>query len=113
MYADLEEETIKNTNFRKVLFTTKYQQLVLMSIDKLIGKEMHEDTDQFIRIEEGKAVVVINGKNITLEAGSSITIPAGSYHTVYNTGTRPLKLYTIYSPPHHQPGLIQKDEPIF
>ncbi len=111
---DLENETINNTFYRKVVYTSNHTQLVLMSIDpdQEIGNEVHNNLDQFIRIEKGVGNVIYNqGKDNEmiqmLLDGIAIIIPAGTWHNVKNIGKEPLKLYSIYSPPEHPQGLIQ------
>lgn len=113
---NLERMTEENNYYRDVIFTSKNQQLVLMCIDigDSIPREIHENIDQFIRIERGKALVKIGDKErgvnleYELEDGDSITIKGGTYHEVINSGDEYLKLYTIYSPPHHPPNTKQK-----
>ena len=107
--TNIEEQSLQNTNFRKVLWTSEFQQLVVMSIpvDGEIGKEVHGENDQFIRIEQGQAEAVIDGRKITLGDDDVIIIPKGAEHNVVNTSTdTDLKLYTIYSPPHHKDGTV-------
>jgi len=109
--GNIEEITEKNTNFRQVLFTGKYCQLVVMSLKpkEEIGMEVHPKVDQFFRIEEGQAKVVINGKEHLVGDGDAIIVPASSQHNVINTSeTEDLKLYTIYSPPNHPEGTVHK-----
>lgn len=109
--VNLERETKKNTYFRRVLYTAKYSQLVLMSLrpGEEIGSEIHHDRDQFFRFEEGKGVVVINGKGKTVEDGSAVIVPAGARHNVINTSKRGmLKLYTVYSPPEHRDKVVRR-----
>jgi len=108
--SNIEKDTLKNTNFRKVLYTGKNSQLVLMSlkVGEGIGEEIHDDTDQFFRVEKGKGSVVINGIEQDISDGSAILIPQGAKHNVINVGQEPLSLYTIYSPPHHKDGIIHK-----
>ena len=109
--ADLEEETIKNTDFRRVLYTGKYCQLVLMCLKpgEEIGEETHDDVDQFFRFEEGKGVVVIDGVKHAMKDGSGVIVPCGAKHNVKNTSkTSNLKLYTIYSPPEHRDKVVRK-----
>jgi mannose-6-phosphate isomerase-like protein (cupin superfamily) len=109
--ANLEEETKKNTDFRRVLYTGKFSQLVLMCLKPKedIGMETHEDVDQFFRFEEGEGVVMIDATKHTVKDGSGVVVPCGSKHNVINTsGTKNLKLYTIYSPPEHQDNVIRK-----
>lgn len=109
--ADIEEETLKNTNFRKVLYTGKFSQLVLMRLKpgEEIGEEVHDDVDQFFRFEEGQGVVEIDGKTHNVTDGSAVVVPSGARHNVINTGAMTdLKLYTIYSPPEHQDKVVRK-----
>jgi len=111
---DIETETIKNTNYRKVLHTTKLTQLVLMSIKPgdEIGMEVHKQGDQFIRIEAGEGEAILDGKKTTLKDGSALVVAAGVHHNIINTSeTEPLKLYAVYSPPEHKDGTIDKDKP--
>ncbi len=116
LYGDLNKLTLENNNYRKVISTTKKQQLVLMSLKpkEEIGLEIHKTTDQFIRIEKGTAMAIIgkgdNIKKIKLSKEHFITIPANTYHNIINIGRGSLKLYSIYSLPHHKPGLIQKNK---
>ena len=102
---NIEDETDKNVFYRRVIHTSKYSQLVLMNIPPFqeIGNEVHPNTDQFIRIESGTGYAVLNGNNISIYDGVSLSIDAGTYHNIVNTSNEPLKLYTIYSPPHHPP----------
>ena len=108
--TNIEKDTVKNENFRKVLYTGKNSQLVLMTLKpgEEIGEEVHKDTDQFFRVDSGKGKVVINGKSHDIDDGFAIIIPQGAKHNVINTGKKPLKVYTIYSPPHHRDGVIHK-----
>lgn len=106
--GNIEKETLENTNYRKVLYTSCYSQLVLMSIKprEEIGEEIH-GLDQFIRIEQGKASVVLDGIANDIEADFAIVIPAGTLHNVINISEDiDLKLYSIYSPPEHKNGTI-------
>ena len=109
--GDIEKDTEKNKFFRKVLFTGKHAQLVVMAIqggDEL-GSEVHEKVDQFFRIEEGEAIFVLDGKKKKVKTGGGVVVPAGTEHNVINASkTEVLKLYTIYSPPNHPPGTIHK-----
>ena len=107
---DIEKLTIDNTYFRKVIFTGKHSQLVLMSLKpgEEIGLETHENVDQFFRIEQGTGEIVINGNKKPVKDGSAIVVPAGSEHNLINTGETYLKLYTIYSPPNHPESTIHK-----
>lgn len=109
--TSIEKETIKNSNFRKVLYTGKNSQLVLMNLKPLeeIGMEVHEDTDQFFRFEGGEGKVVIDGIAHKVKDGDAVIVPAGAKHNVINTSKKlELKLYTIYSPPEHQDGIVRK-----
>ena len=107
--TDIEQETLDNENFRQVLYTTLNSQLVVMSLQpgEEIGKEVHGQ-DQFIRIEAGEGKAVLNGEEHKLEDGIAIVVPAGSEHNIINGSEEPMKLYTIYSPPHHIDGIIHK-----
>lgn len=108
--ANIEKETIENTNFRKVLYTSKHSQLVLMSLRPMeeIGMEVHPDNDQFFRFEKGMGKCIIDGNSYDVSDGSAIIVPAGAQHNVINTsGTEDLKLYTIYSPAHHKDGVVR------
>ena len=108
----IETETLKNDYFRRVLFTGKHTQLVVMCLQpgEEIGKEMHPDVDQFFRIEEGEARFVLGEKEEHLvRDGDAVVVTAGTYHNVLNTSsTTPLRLYTIYSPPNHPDGTVHK-----
>jgi mannose-6-phosphate isomerase-like protein (cupin superfamily) len=108
--TNIEKETLANTNFRKVLYTAKHSQLVLMSLkpNEEIGMEVHPDNDQFFRFEKGTGKCVIDGNFYDLADGSVIIVPAGAEHNIINTsGTEDLKLYTIYSPAHHKDGIVR------
>lgn len=108
----IDKLSMKNNYFRKVLFTAKHEQLVVMSIPPGgdIGNEVHHKVDQFIRIEGGKAKFIFNnGKKIFYAGdGGAVVVPAGTWHNVINTGSRALKLYTVYAPPNHPPETIDK-----
>lgn len=104
---DIEEATIKNPYFRKVVSTGPNLQVVYMSIEKDIGEEIHEDTDQFIRIEKGYGKVVLDDKSYSIKDGMAFHVHQGVKHNIINLGKDPLKLYTIYSPPHHPKGIIE------
>lgn len=101
--TNIEKETLENTDYRRVLYTAKNSQLVLMCIEPAdeIGEEVHE-LDQFIRLEEGTATVVLNGDSHRVPADSAVVIPAGVRHNVINTGDVALKLYSVYAPPEHK-----------
>lgn len=99
-----------NTNFRKVLYTSKHSQLVLMSLQpqEEIGEEIHPDNDQFFRIESGKGKCIIDGNEYEIEDDDAIVIPSGAKHNIINTAIdAALKMYTIYSPAHHKDKLIR------
>ena len=107
---DIEEATLKSGNFRKVLYTAKHSQLVLMSLkpEEDIGMEVHEENDQFFRFERGQGKCVIDGNEYTLRDGVAVVVPAGAQHNIINTSkTEDLKLYTIYSPAHHKDGIVR------
>lgn len=109
--GNIEELTLANTNFRQVLFTGQHTQLVLMSLEpnEEIGMEVHPIVDQFFRFEAGEGKVIINGEEHVVGDGDSVIVPAGAEHNVVNTSsTEQLKLYTLYSPPHHKDGVIHK-----
>jgi mannose-6-phosphate isomerase-like protein (cupin superfamily) len=106
---DIEKLAVENKDFRQVLFTAKNSQLVLMSLkpQEDIGAEIHK-VDQFFRVEEGTGEAVLNGSRTPIKAGFAVLVPAGVNHNIINTGTVPLKLYTLYAPPHHRDGVIHK-----
>ena len=109
--GNVEELTLTNNNLRQVIYTGQHEQLVLMSLspNEDIGMEVHPTTDQFLRIEKGEGKVVLNGEEHLIKDGSAIVVPAGTEHNVINTSSEnPLRLYTIYSPPHHKDGVIHK-----
>lgn len=105
---DIEDLTEDNKDFRRVLYTGKHLQLVLMSLKpgEDIGEEVHKATDQFFRIEEGKGEVWIDGKMTKIEDDDGFVVPAGAKHNVVNTGNGPLKLYTLYGGPQHRDGFV-------
>lgn len=108
--ANIEKDTLENGNFRKVLYTGKNSQLVLMSLEpkEEIGMEVHEENDQFFRFEKGEGKCIIDGNEYELKDGVAIVVPAGAQHNIVNTSeTEELKLYTIYSPAHHKDGIIR------
>jgi mannose-6-phosphate isomerase-like protein (cupin superfamily) len=109
-YTKIEEETENNDNFRKVLYTGKYSQLVVMSLKpgEEIGMEVHNDVDQFFRIEEGEAKFIVDGEETKVTEDEAFIVPAGSEHNVINTASKDLKLYTIYSPANHPDGTVHK-----
>ncbi|MCX7881412.1 MAG: cupin domain-containing protein [Patescibacteria group bacterium] len=113
-HSNIEKETLSNSYFRKVLFTGKYSQLVVMSLlpGEEIGNEIHNNVDQFFRVEQGKAKVIVNNgeEEFEVKEDEVFIIPAGTWHNVVNTGEKELKLYTIYSPPNHPDGTIHKNK---
>jgi mannose-6-phosphate isomerase-like protein (cupin superfamily) len=107
----LEKETRKNSNFRRVLYTGKHSQLVLMNLKpgEEIGSEVHEHIDQFFRFDEGEGKIIIDGVEHRVKDGDGVIVPAGAKHNVINTSKNlDLKLYTIYSPPEHQDGVVRR-----
>ena len=108
-HADIEELTLANNNFRKVLYTAPYSQLVLMSLlpNEEIGMEAHGNVDQFFRFEKGIGKVILEGEETIIGDGDVVIAPAGTNHNVINTSTtEPLKLYTVYSPANHPDGTV-------
>ena len=109
-YCDnIEKRTVENEDFRRVLYTGHHLQLVAMTLQPgdEIGEEVHEDRDQFFRIEEGRGVVDIDGVPNKVEDDFAVIVPAGARHNVRNTSDAPLRLYTIYGPPEHKDGVVQ------
>ncbi len=108
--ANIEKETLENNNFRKVLYTGKHSQLVLMCLKpkEEIGMEVHGDSDQFFRFEKGQGKCIIDGNEYQVSDGSAIIVPKGAQHNVVNVSdSEDLKLYTIYSPAHHKDGIVR------
>lgn len=107
--GDIEELTGENSDFRRVLYTGKNLQLVLMAIQPgdEIGEETHADRDQFFRVEKGKGEVWIDGHRSKIKSDVGIIIPAGTRHNIVNTGEKPLRLYTLYAPPEHRDGIVR------
>ncbi len=108
--SNIEKDTLENTNFRKVLYTGKHLQLVLMSlkVGEDIGAEIHENNDQFFRFESGTGKVIIDGHEYEVKDGDVLVVPAGAKHNIINTdSTTELKMYTIYGPPNHQDKIIK------
>ena len=105
--ANIEKETLENTDYRRVLYTAKNSQLVLMNLQPgdEIGMETHH-LDQFIRIEQGTAKVILDGVEHEVEDDYAVVIPAGTAHNVINSGEMELKLYSVYSPPEHRDGVV-------
>ena len=108
-HDNIETLTTGNSDFRRVLYTGKHLQLVLMTLQpgEEIGSEVHDGIDQFFRFEEGEGVVDIDGTAHSVEDGSGVIVPSGARHNVRNTGDRPLKLYTLYGPPEHKDQIVQ------
>jgi len=104
---DIESLAVENAAFRRVLYTAKHCQLVLMALEpgEEIGAEVHT-LDQFFRVEAGSGEAVLDGVRTAIRAGFAVVVPAGANHNIINTGTEPLKLYTIYSPPNHRDGVV-------
>ena len=112
-FVNMETQTLDNQNYRKVDYTTPNMQMVLMNIPtgQDIGKEIHPDTTQFIRVESGTGTAIIDGKSYPLQDDSAIIIPPGAEHNIISDGG--LKLYSIYSPPEHPDGTVQYEKPGF
>ncbi|MEX0900526.1 MAG: cupin domain-containing protein [Gammaproteobacteria bacterium] len=106
---NIETLTTDNTDYRRVVYTGKHLQLVLMTLQpgEEIGAEVHETHDQFLRIESGRGEADIDGKKHAVADDDAIIVPAGARHNVINTGETPLKLYTLYGPPEHRDGVVQ------
>ena len=105
---DIETLTEENTDFRRVLYTGKNLQLVLMALQpgEEIGEEVHDDRDQFFRVEKGKGEIVIDGVTTNIKTNIAMIVPAGARHNVRNTGDKALRLYTLYAPPEHLDGTV-------
>ena len=106
---DIERLAIKNDAFRQVLYTAKHCQLVIMALKpkEEIGAEVHE-LDQFFRVEEGSGEAVLDGVRTAIKPGFAVLVPAGTHHNIVNTGSVPLKLYTLYAPPNHRDGVVHR-----
>ena len=104
---DIESISVKNNDFRRVIYTAKYSQLVVMSLapSEEIGEEIHK-LDQFFRVEEGSGEAVLEGVRTPIASGFAIIVPAGTNHNIINTGRVSMKLYTLYSPPNHRDGVV-------
>lgn len=108
--TNIEKDTLSNNNFRKILYTSKYIQLVLMSLrqGEEIGEEVHTENDQFFRIESGHGKCKIDGNEYEIKDGDAIVIPSGAKHNVLNIDNQTdLKMYTLYAPPHHEDGILR------
>ena len=106
---DIESISIENEDFRRVLYTAQHCQLVVMALkpQEEIGAEVHT-LDQFFRVEEGNGEAILDGERTAIQAGFAIVVPAGANHNIINTGSAPLKLYTLYSPPNHRDGVVHR-----
>jgi len=106
--VNIEKETLQTTDYRRVLYTSKHSQLLLMNLQprEEIGMEVHR-LDQFIRIEQGSAKAILDGIEHDVKEDFAIVVPAGTKHNFINTGSNELKLYTIYSPPEHKDGIVE------
>lgn len=106
---NIEKLTVENDNYRKVLYTGKHMQLVLMTLQagEEIGREVHEGHDQFFRIEAGQGRITIDDQEHDVQDDDAMIVPAGAWHNVVNTGKAPLRLYTLYGPPEHRDGVLQ------
>jgi mannose-6-phosphate isomerase-like protein (cupin superfamily) len=104
---DIEDLAVKNGDFRRVLYTAKNCQLVVMALKPKedIGAEVHK-LDQFFRVEEGTGEAILNGRRTQIRAGFAVIVPAGTIHNIINTGDVPMKLYTLYAPPNHRDGVV-------
>ncbi|MBK5187653.1 MAG: cupin domain-containing protein [Gemmatimonadaceae bacterium] len=104
---NIEERAVSNNEFRRVLYTAKHSQLVLMALKpkEEIGAEVHK-LDQFFRVEEGTGEAILDGVRTPIRSGFAVLVPAGTNHNIINTGTVPMKLYTVYSPPNHRDGVV-------
>ncbi len=109
--GNIEQDSVANNDFRRVLYTAKSQQLVLMSLKpgEDIGEETHDDVDQFFRCEKGEGKAILDGIEHVITDGFVVVIPAGTKHNIINTSeTEPLRLYTLYSPPQHEDKTVHK-----
>lgn len=106
---DIQDLTVENAAFRRVVYTGKHLQLVLMALKagEEIGVETHVGTDQFFRVEKGEGEVWIDGERTRIKPDDAIVVPAGAKHNIVNTGAEPLKLYTLYAPPQHRDGVVR------
>ncbi len=109
-HDDIEQQTKANTDFRRVLYTSKHLQLVLMSLKpgEEIGAEVHPENDQFFRVDSGSGVVTIDGTDSKISDGFAVVVPAGARHNIKNDGTEPLNLYTLYGPPDHKDKTVHR-----
>lgn len=109
-FGNIDEDTVNNDNYRKEIYTGRQMQITLMSLqpNEEIGEEVHEDGDQFFRVEQGSGVLVIDGEEMEFDTDFGFTVTAGKSHNVINTGDEVLKLYSIYAPPEHPQGTLHK-----
>lgn len=110
-HSKIEKDTLDNPNFRKVIYTGKHSQLVIMSLKPKedIGMETHDENDQFFRFERGQGKCIIDDNEYEISDGVAIIVPAGTKHNIINTSdTEDLKFYTIYSPAHHKDGIVRE-----
>ena len=110
---NLEEKTLENENFREVLFTAEKSQLVVMALEpkEEIGRETHAEHDQFIRVEKGEGKAILDSEEFSLKDGSAVVIPAGTKHNIVNVSdSEKMKLYTVYTPPEHPNGTINRNK---
>ena len=107
--GNIEQQTVENEDFRRVLYTGEHLQLVLMTLQpgEEIGEEVHPDRDQFFRIEEGEGAIDIDGRENKVEDDIAVIVPAGARHNVRNTSNAPLRFYTLYGPPEHKDKVVQ------
>ena len=110
-FGNIEKLTLDNSYFRQVLWTGKYCQLVVMNLKpgEEIGQEVHDNVDQFFRLDQGEAKFVIGNHKFMAKDGDAVIVPAGAEHNVINNGKEAVKLYTIYSPPNHPDGTVHKN----
>ncbi|MHB0937716.1 MAG: cupin domain-containing protein [Armatimonadota bacterium] len=108
--GDIDALTVGNEDFRRVLYTGKHSQLVVMALPpgEEIGMEVHDHLDQFFRVEQGSGEAVLEGMTSAIEEGFAVIVPAGTNHNIINTGSEPLKVYTIYAPPNHRDGVVHR-----
>lgn len=106
--GDIDALTVGNTDFRRVLYTAKHCQLVVMALPPggEIGMEVHDHLDQFFRVEQGEGEAILEGVTSAIREGFAVIVPAGTNHNIVNTGSGPLKVYTIYAPPNHRDGVV-------
>lgn len=110
--ANIAETTAQNTDFRRVLYSGAKLQLVLMALNpsEELGGEIHDETDQFFHVEQGKGLIVIDGTPHKITVGDCAVVPAGAHHNLICTGHAPLKVYALYGPPHHLGNLVQQSK---